>query len=408
MKILHTADWHIGRSLYGQRRYSEFEAFFSWLYQVLVNQKIDVLLVAGDVFDSATPSNRSQELYYSFLYRVANSPCRHVVITSGNHDSPSFLNAPKDVLRFLNVHVVGTPTQNIEDEVIVLKDAQGFAELIVCAVPYLKDRDIRVAKAGESLEEKDQKLILGLKDHYQRVCQRARKIQSLSEKSLPIVAMGHLFVAGGKTIEGDGVRELYIGSLARVALDVFPSCIDYLALGHLHVPQKVANQEHMRYSGSPIPMGFGESLQQKTVCIVQLTSSFFHVDLHPIPCFQRLVRLCGDWQEIHRVLEQLKKEKERIWMEIIYESELVKNDLRESLEQLIEGTEIKILRIKNKKIVEKLAMTAKSKETLDDLTVNDVFMRCLDAHAISKDERPGLMRTYQELLNSLLQVDKKA
>ncbi|NQS72549.1 MAG: exonuclease subunit SbcD, partial [Desulfobulbaceae bacterium] len=144
MKILHTSDWHIGRALYGRKRYEEFKAFLDWLAETIQQNAINTLLVAGDVFDTSTPSNRAQELYYRFLCRVAASTCRHVVIVAGNHDSPSFLNAPKELLKALDVHVVGSAA-NPEDEVLVLRNEQKAPELIVCAVPYLRDRDIRVA-----------------------------------------------------------------------------------------------------------------------------------------------------------------------------------------------------------------------------------------------------------------------
>ena len=230
MKIIHTSDWHIGRALYGCKRYEEFEAFLAWLGEFIVKDHVDVLLVAGDIFDNSTPSNRAQELYYHFLYRVANSSCRHVVITAGNHDSPSFLNAPKEVLRFLNVHVVGSVSDSPKDDVLVLSGQNGKPELIVCAVPYLRDCDIRKAEAGESMEDKERKMVEGIRSHYRNVCLEAEKIQQEMERPVPIVAMGHIFTAGGRTVDGDGVRELYVGSLAHVGNDVFPECIDYLAL----------------------------------------------------------------------------------------------------------------------------------------------------------------------------------
>ena len=109
MRILHTSDWHIGRTLYGRERYGEFDAFLDWLAVRAEEENIDVLLVAGDVFDNSTPGNHAQELYYRFLCRMAVSSNRHVVVTAGNHDSPSFLNAPRELLKCLNVHVVGAP-----------------------------------------------------------------------------------------------------------------------------------------------------------------------------------------------------------------------------------------------------------------------------------------------------------
>src|SRR5690606_17321243 len=117
------------------KRYEEFEAFLDWLVATIEQRAVDAVLVAGDVFDTSTPSNRAQALYYRFLCRVAASRCRHVVVVAGNHDSPSFLDAPRELLRALDVHVVGQASEEPEHEVIVLNDAQGAPELIVCAVP---------------------------------------------------------------------------------------------------------------------------------------------------------------------------------------------------------------------------------------------------------------------------------
>src|SRR5690554_5146472 len=135
MKLLHTSDWHLGRTLYGRKRYDEFAAFLDWLAAAIVEHEVDVLLVAGDIFDTCTPSNRAQALYYDFLYRVAASPCRHVVVVAGNHDSPTFLNAPRALLKALHVHVIGSACDDLADEVLVLHDLAGEPELIVCAVP---------------------------------------------------------------------------------------------------------------------------------------------------------------------------------------------------------------------------------------------------------------------------------
>lgn len=203
MKILHTSDWHLGRSLYGRKRYDEFSAFMDWLAQAIEDEKVDALLVAGDVFDTSTPSNRAQELYYRFLCRVAASCCRHIIVIAGNHDSPSFLNAPKELLRALNVYVVGSMTEAMEDEVIVLSKDK-CPEAIVCAVPYLRDKDIRMVEPGETVDDKNAKLIEGLKKHYAGVCNIAEQKQSEFEKDgypdIPIIAMGHLFSAGGRPL----------------------------------------------------------------------------------------------------------------------------------------------------------------------------------------------------------------
>ena len=409
MKILHTSDWHIGRTLYGRHRYEEFEAFLLWLAKTIEQTQADVLLIAGDVFDTSTPSHRAQALYYGFLCRVASS-CRHVVVIAGNHDSPSFLNAPKAILQALNVHVVGLASEHPEDEVVVLEQAHGLPELIVCAVPYLRDRDIRIAQAGESIEEKERKLIEGIRNHYADVTQLAEAKRQDLGVQIPIVVMGHLFTAGGQTVEGDGVRELYVGSLAHVSAGIFPEGIDYLALGHLHMPQKVNQSEVMRYSGSPLPMGFGEATQAKSVCLVELAgdNEAASVQLVTVPVFQRLERVCGTWTEISARILALATAQSRAWLEVAYEGDDVMGDFRERLAEAVAGTDMEILRVKNNRIMNRVLGQIHDHETLDDLHPDDVFHRCLAVHDVPEAQRPGLLLAYQETLTSLEEGDVQA
>lgn len=273
LNILHTSDWHLGRRLYGRLRYSEFEAFLSWLQETISAQQVDILIVAGDIFDTMTPSNKAQALYYEFLGKVSKSCCQHVVIVAGNHDSPTFLDAPSNVLKFLNVHVIGTACEDVSNEVLVLADLDDTPHCIIAAVPYLRDRDVRSTQAGESGQTKDANVIAGICAHYDKVADIAKaKQQELigaHQHHIPIIATGHLFAAGGTTTDDDGVRELYVGSLGKISADMFDDCFDYVALGHLHVPQRVGGRESIRYSGSPIAMGFGEARQQKQVLLIQ-------------------------------------------------------------------------------------------------------------------------------------------
>ena len=442
MKILHTSDWHLGRSLYGRKRYEEFSAFLDWLSEFIQTENVDALLVAGDVFDTSTPSNRAQELYYRFLCKVSASCCRHIVVIAGNHDSPSFLNAPKELLRALNVHVVGLITENREDEVITLAGPSGIPEAIVCAIPYLRDRDIRIVEAGESIEDKNTKLIEGLQRHYADVCRIAKEKQKEYEQTnqtlcVPIIGMGHLFTAGGKTVDGDGVRELHVGSLAHVDKDVFPACIDYLALGHLHVPQKVGAAEYIRYSGSPIPMGYGEAYHGKSVVIVEFSNDLkstqtsaderqkennlrqsvksadkssiknpqSKITLHPVPCFQALERISGGIDEITERIHELKSKGSNAWLEIEYTGTEIAGNLQELIDVAIANTAMEVLRIKNKRVVERIISRTCKDETLDDLDVNDVFIRCLDTYEVLEDERPALIQSYKETIQGMQEDD---
>ena len=204
------------------------------------------------------------------------------------------------------------------------------------------------------------------------------------------------------------MRELYVGSLAHVTAGIFPACFNYLALGHLHVPQKVNGSETIRYSGSPLPMGFGEAKQQKSVCQVEFHSTAASVQLIDVPVFQKLERVKGDWDGISNRILELSATDSQGWLEVIYDGTEVIGDLRERLEAAISGTQMEILRIKNNRIIERVLGQIHEEETLDDLNVNDVFERCLAVHDVPEEQRPELLRAYQETVSSLYEDDVQA
>src|SRR5690606_23708671 len=243
-------------------------------------------------------------------------------------------------------------------EVLVLRNGQGAPELIVCAVPYLRDRDIRQAEAGESVADKERKLLEGIRDHYAAIAALAQQQRQALGVDIPIVATGHLFAAGGQTIDGDGVRELYVGSLAHITAGIFDPCFDYVALGHLHVPQKVGGSETIRYSGSPLAMGFGEARQQKSLCQVTFDSEGgqrrTRVELLDIPVFQRLERIAGDWPAIAGRLTELAALGDSVWLEIIYQGEEIITDLRERLDAATAATQLEVLRVKNTRVMDRV------------------------------------------------------
>ena len=411
MKLLHTSDWHLGRMLYREKRYEEFSLFLDWLLATIQDQQIDILLISGDVFDTTTPSNLAQKLYYNFLSRLSGTACHSTVIIGGNHDSPTFLNAPRTLLEAFNVHVVGSKAESVEEEVLTLYH-EGKPQAIVCAVPYLRDRDIRSVEPGETLEDKNSKLSEGMKGHYEEVCALAvKKRVALSLEgypSIPIIAMGHLFAAGGQTIDGDGVRELYVGSLSHVGSDMFPPSIDYLALGHLHVPQTVGGLEHMRYSGSPIPMGFGEAKQDKQVVLVKFNGTEPTVTPLLIPCFQKLVRITGSLEQIGSAILQLKGEGSTAWLEIEYTGNDATGNLRESIDTFLEGSSLVVTIIKNKRTTDRVLSSIHEHETLEDLDASEVFKRCLDLEEIPDEERLELISSYNEIVRTLVEGDRQA
>jgi exonuclease SbcD len=410
MKILHTSDWHLGRTLYGRKRAAEFEAFLEWLLAALGEHKIDVLLVAGDVFDTIAPPNRAQQLYYRFLCRTAAFGCRHVVVVGGNHDSPSFLDAPKELLNSLDVHVVGAVPEKIQEELLTLRGPDGVPELLVCAVPYLRDRDVRVFEADEALTDKERRLTAGIEAHYGEIGRLAvEELARLKEsgelkQNIPIVATGHLFAASGRTAEDDGVRDLYVGALAHVDVKRFPSCFDYLALGHLHSPQKMG--ETVRYSGSPLPMNAKEARDKKRVLLVDFGSGSPSITELPVPVFQELEFIAGDLEFLESRLIELRGRGSRAWLELVYEGETFVPDLRERLTALTAGSGLEILRLKDSRVLRDIPGAWGTYEVLDELDVSDVFLRCLDVRKVPGEARAELLDAYREVLASLEELEE--
>ena len=410
MKILHTSDWHIGSTLYGRKRYDETEQFLQWLINTIKNHSIETLLVAGDIFDTSTPSNTAQGLYYRFLNEVAKTSCRHVIVTAGNHDSPSFLDAPKALLKAFNVHVVGSAAQKSEDEVLVLKDGDNNPELIVCAVPFLRDRDVRQSNEGESYQDKENRLVEGIISHYQNVYEEACRERNVLGKSLPIVGMGHLFIAGSsiykRSGEVSGERDLYVGNLGQVPADRLPA-FDYFALGHLHIPQKVAGNENIRYSGSPMAMNFDEIHQQKSVVLVEIEDQHVDVQTIPVPTFRQFEQIKGDWNSIETAINKLKAESFAGWVEVIYEGKEAIGNLRERIYKLVENTSIEVLKIQNAMLFNAVMKQYEKELELQDLNPADVFDQCMTDHGIPDDQKAVLKGLFSEVCRQISEADNQ-
>ena len=396
MKILHTSDWHIGRRLKEHDRFDEFRKFFAWLEDLINCEKIDVLLVAGDVFDNTTPSVQSQDIYYNFLSRLARSSCRHTVIISGNHDSPAFIDAPSELLALNNIHVIGQACENPEDEIITLYDANNNPELIICAVPYLRDRDVRTSDNDNN--NLDQALRDGINHHYERV------FAGISNPSgLPVIAMAHLFIHNGRVVQGEGIRSLYVGTALEVESSIFPDYVTYTALGHLHSAQR-AGRENIRYSGSPIAMTFGECETQKSVTVIELEDGKALTREIPVPVFQRLERISGDMNHIISEIRTLALADESIWLEITYTGQEFIGDLQERLAGVMkEFPKLEILSIYNEggRALEAQNTDNTIPEGLEKITPMQMLEMCFDENKTPKGQRKTLMTLYQEILREM-------
>jgi exonuclease SbcD len=255
------------------------------------------------------------------------------------------------------------------------------------------------------MEDKNRKLVEGVGRHYAEVGRIAEERRNKLGVEIPIIATGHLFTAGGTTVEADGVREIYVGSLARIGATAFPDAIDYVALGHLHVAQKVGGAEHLRYSGSPIPMGFGESGQQKLVLQVDFDGRTPLITEIPVPCFQPLERLGGSLDDLTASILALRASGSSAWLEIEYRGDEPASVVQEVLEASIAGSFLEIRRIRSSRTVRDALRQLSEDETLEQLDPEAVFLRCLDARGTDESLRPMLMESYREMLQSIDEED---
>ena len=259
MKILHTADWHIGQRLHERQRTDEHKAFLDWLLNTIQEHKIELLLVSGDIFDTSLPSAESTNLYYRFLYRLFAETDTYTVITAGNHDSPRHLEAPREFLKMGRIHVVGL-ANNADDCVVALPPDNP--RVAIAAVPYLSESDLRHL-SYETEVDRNERYREWFKAFYAD-CVAAMPAE------LPKILMGHLFVQGGKI--KDSERNIQIGGATATQAGDFPANVSYVALGHLHRPQTIRGTDYpIRYSGSPIPMRFNETGYRKKVYLLELS-----------------------------------------------------------------------------------------------------------------------------------------
>lgn len=399
MRILHTSDWHLGRTLYAKKdRVAEHKAFLAWLLETIRAQSIDLLLIAGDIFDTAAPNSTSQSLYYNFLIQVKEAGCEHIVVVGGNHDSPSFLNAPKDILAALDVTVVGHATPDPADEVILIRDRDNIPKLIICGVPFLRERDISRFVEGEAYADRSQRINASIKRHYESVAEIAMQERKKLNLSLPIVATGHLSVAGGKRSEDDGVRDTYIGTIEAVSSDIFPDAFDYVALGHYHIPSVI--KDHIRYCGSPIPMGFGEAKQRKRLYVIEFKGGGRQIDTIEIPVFQQLETINGDKAHIEQRLQALKALGEPVWVEINYQSNEVFPTLSTWVKEIIQDSLIDVLKIQNRKYFSHVFQSDNT-QSLEELSPIDVFKKLLEKEQIAEGQRALQLELYRDIVNEL-------
>ena len=288
MKILHTADWHIGQRLHERSRLDEHGQFLDWLLETIQQHDVELLLVSGDIFDTSLPSAEATNLYYRFLYRLFNETDTYTVITAGNHDSARHLEAPREFLKMGRIHVVGLAS---EASKCVLPFPPDNPRVMVAGVPYLSETDLPHVSYETEIERNDR--------YRERLKSFYAECVSAMPTELPKILMGHLFVQGGQGTDSE--RNIQIGGATAIHANDFPEGVSYVALGHLHRPQTIKGTEYpIRYSGSPIPLRFNETGYRKSVYLLELSEEgrFIRDEDIEIPIFKELCTVTGDEEAV--------------------------------------------------------------------------------------------------------------
>ena len=291
LRIIHTADWHLGQTFHLYERDYEHAQFLAWLLKLIAERKPDVLLLSGDVFDSYNPSANAQRRYYQFLHEArATLPTLQMVVIAGNHDAAARLEAPAGLLEGLNIHVVGTVSRPDGGEVapskfiVPLRNAQGEVRALALALPFLRSSDVPLlSDARDPYHD-------GVRELYHQVTGKAAQLRDAQYPGSALVALGHCHMQDAVESR-DSERRIVIGGAEALSTDIFPPELAYVALGHLHKPQEL-DGGRVRYSGSPIPLSFSEKEYEHRVLEVLLEEGHLvSVTGVPVPRVVPLVRV---------------------------------------------------------------------------------------------------------------------
>lgn len=405
MKILHTSDWHLGQNFYTKSRLAEHRAFLDWLLTQIEAHAVDAVIVAGDIFDTGTPPSYARELYNQFVVSMSQRHCTLVVL-GGNHDSVATLNESKSLLACLNTHVIASSGIALEEQLIRLKNRDGDVGALLCCIPFLRARDLLTSQAGETGLEKRQALAGAIKAHYHQLYQHAVAHREQQQLNVPIIATGHLTALGVK--QSDSVRDIYIGSLGGFAADGFPPA-DYIALGHIHRPQIVAKSEHIRYSGSPIPLSFDELKSDKQVVLVTFDGAQrTGIDAISVPRFQPMAVHKGDLESLQTQLHAYahSDHNETTWLSIEVEVDDYLSDLQQRLQQMVDGLPVEILQLRRARPKQANSLQQQRQETLAELTPTDVFEKRLTLETFESEmEQQRLARIRQQFNTIVAEVE---
>ena len=405
MRILHTSDWHLGQNFMGKTRQAEHQAFCAWLIEQVREQAVDAVLIAGDIFDTGAPPSYAREQYNRFIVELRASGCELVVL-GGNHDSVAMLGESKTLLAQLGTRVIPGVCEQLNEQLLVLHRHDGTPGAILCGIPFIRPRDVLLSQAGQSAQDKQQSLQQAIQQHYQDLFALAESKRAELGGNLPIIASGHLTTVGASA--SDSVREIYVGSLEAFPTSAFPPAA-YIALGHIHRPQKVGGLEHIRYCGSPIALSFDEAKQQKEVLLVELDSSGLRqITALPVPRFQLLLSLRGSLKELESAIQEAAKQgsaEQPVWLEVLVGTDDYLSDLQLRIAGLCEELPVEVLRIRRERGNASASLQGQAKETLDELSVEDVFAQRLSSETLEDAEQAKLLGLYRQVVCELREGD---
>ncbi len=400
MRIIHTSDWHLGQNFYSKSRAAEHDAFLDWLLNAAEEHQVDAIIVAGDIFDTGSPPSYARELYNRFVVKLQNTGCQLVVL-AGNHDSVATLNESKEILAYLKTTVVASA--GVAPFLLCHRD--GTPGAVFCPVPFLRPRDMVVSQAGLSGQEKQQHLLAAITDYYQQQYDAACILRG--EQALPIIASGHLTTVGAS--KSDAVRDIYIGTLDAFPAQNFPPA-DYIALGHIHRPQKIGGQEHIRYCGSPIALSFDETGKSKSVNLVTFSDGKL-ADVTPldVPATQPLAVIKGDFAGICQQLEQWRNAPAQapVWLDIEIISGEYLADMQRKIQQVTEDLPVEVLLVRRSREQRERILASEQRETLSELKVEEVFARRLAQEELDETQTARLQALFSEA-HQALDAEKQA
>ncbi len=390
--VIHTADWHLGARLRELDRMEEHAAFLGWLIDSLEREEADLLVIAGDVFDSANPPESARRMWYDFLDSLRRRcPGCAVVAVAGNHDSPHVLESASGLLSGMGIHIMG---EMAEDRCLrVFPDKSGKPALAVASVPFLRDRDLRRGGDDSTANDIQTQLREGIRARYASVEEIARAGKS---EGCAVLVTGHLTVTGGSV--SDSERDIHVGNLGAVGADIFGATFDYIALGHLHRPQPAG--ERGCYSGSPIALSFSEWRDVKEVRVLTFENGALTGSRGlAIPCTRPLLRVTTTAATLEADLASLAipAAESSAWLEItVAPSAETAAQLGERVRIALEDRNTEAIALRRSSADTVAAEVAAA--TLHEVEPPEVFEAVLQEAAIPEPERESLRLIFSQLL----------